>query len=547
LKHLIFLFTLLCLLAIMPDPVPAMEFGSDIYPSETELLEAYLTGDIDFMSYLNLRELIENGIDTTELYLLEEVPNLSYYLEGDLKDYTWLQTEQAEPFLSGSLPHPSRSFTGTVRWRRFQKLESAEPNRNELKIRTRLSPNWTLKALASDDYDGREEWSYRSLEYVGDRGPVKKLAIGNYTARYGLGVSVGYRGRLLEKEELESGETLVFPDYGGFNGVYAEGGRRKQRIKWLAHYDRNDEFRFLASALSLSRRLGRFELEGIALTGRIDKRQEEKEYQYYQLGTFVGYDRENLESGLELAFQEGVSDALSAGLLETRYRLQNVDMRFSAWYYAEDFKNLTGGGRSGYDYETIYIDTIDFRFTDRRNDQRGMLFRTKSALGERMRFDASFSVYGSGRYDSFVEILAVLDREVGGRARVRFYNEYDRENRHGEIITDNQFKVEYRTVIGPVSLRSYLGYRYDSRDRKFLAHFTRIRLSHRVFKNIELWLNLGRYNFKTNQLDYFYGFVRESVEILPNFELGAKYIYRYNRNYYDRTDETFQLDLIALW
>ena len=91
----IFVSALLCLLANL---TLGRSIGSDIYPTEDELYEAYLIGQIDYQTYLNLREIFNSGIDSTDLYLIEEIPNIDFFQgqeSGKYSEATLVREERA--------------------------------------------------------------------------------------------------------------------------------------------------------------------------------------------------------------------------------------------------------------------------------------------------------------------------------------------------------------------------------------------------------------------------------------------------------------------
>ena len=530
---------------VSAGPVHAGELGVDVFPSDQELYEAYLSGEINYETYLNLRELYEAGIDSTELYLLEEIPNLTYFGEtSDLKESD-LEGEQAEAFVR-DLPAESDRWGGEIGWRRYQVLEENGRDKNYYSIKSSFASGWTFQARGRDDYEGRREWSGRSLTLKGRRGPVRKIVVGNYTARLGLGLSVGYRGRLLTKDDLDEAETIAFPVYGGFNGLYGEAHQKRHGVKGLVHFDQNTDYRLSLAALNIIRRYRRFRLEGIVLGALLENRQTDIKYRYYQLGTVLGYRDDDVEVALETVFPKD-ADAFAAALLESRYRRDKVDIRFSAWHYGDDYVNLAGGGRSGSRYMTVAIDTIAFEFRDRRHDQRGLLLKTRTDIGDGAAGAFSITVYGRSRDHRDAEVMASLEQRLNADSRIRLYYEYDRREDGAEIQEEKSLKTEYRRNLGRWNLRTYLGYRFDSDGDRGLAWFARARYRQGTFSNLEAWLNISRIDLDRGQLDRFYGYLMETVILAKNLELSVKYMYRYNRSYGDREEGQFYLETKASW
>jgi len=68
------------LLLILPLwPTASQDLSTYVSPSEDEWLQALTLGEISYVQYLCLIEIARHGIDSSSLYLLDEIPNLSYF------------------------------------------------------------------------------------------------------------------------------------------------------------------------------------------------------------------------------------------------------------------------------------------------------------------------------------------------------------------------------------------------------------------------------------------------------------------------------------
>lgn len=423
--------SILVLLCLLADLTLGRTIGSEIYPTEDELYEAYLIGQIDYQTYLNLREIFNSGVDSTELYLIEEIPNIDFFQGFDSGKYSDLEKEQSKPYISDQVTVSKEKLSGSVKWKRYQKLDKIGHDQNRIYIRSQLSENWSFRLNGVDEYIGHQEFSFRSLNYKNQRGTIRKLTIGNFTARFGLGLTVGYRGRLIGKDYLSPEETFLFPDYGGFNGLYAEGGPRKNRVKWLFHYDKNDTILVRTAAIHLSKKRGLYRIEGTLLGSVINNHLTDDEFRQYQLGLLLGYSGNDIEAAIEAALPKNNLDKYSknnqAVVADMTYKGNDFVLKFSAWDYGQNFINLFGGGRSGDLYRTVELDTIDLSYRDRRSNQRGFLVRTSTTLSERTDAKMSLSVYGSSRYERFIEIQTIWGRIIGENSRLGLYYELLRE------------------------------------------------------------------------------------------------------------------------
>ena len=525
--------------------------GSEIYPTEDELYEAFLFGQIDYQTYLNLREIFNSGVDSTELYLIEEIPNINYFQGRVPEKYSDLEKEQTESYISEKKKISKDRLSGSIKWKRYQKLDKIGQDQNRIYIRSELSSDWSFKLNGVDEYIGHQEFSFRSLNYKKHRGTIRKLIIGNYTARFGLGLTVGYRGRLIGKDYLPPEETFLFPDYGGFNGFYAEGGPARKRVKWLFHYDKNDTILVRTAAFNVTQKHGFFRAEGTLLGTVLSNRFTDDEFRQYQLGLLLGYSGNDIEAAVEATLPknnlEYISNNNQAAVAEMTYKRNDFSLKFSAWYYGDGFINLFGGSRSGDLYRTVEIEAIDFSYRDRRQNQRGFLVKTSTSLSETTDANMSLSIYGSSRYERFIEIQTSWGKIISENSRLRLYYELYLKEKIGEISNDKALKIEYNYKLDRFSLRSFLGYTYDKNNQEYLSLLFRAKLKNKIFKEIEFWVNFSRINIETSNIDYFYGYLKETVGITKMVSLAIKYRYRYNRRFSEPEESTIYLETLAVW
>ncbi len=518
----------------------------DVYPSDEELFDAYVRGDIDYTTYQNLLDLLESGIDSSNLYLLEEIPNLNYFTDNRLKDYQGLEKEQSEAFISGGSSFRGKP-TGTFVIKRYQDLDETASGSNRYIIRSAVAPGWSFQGRMNEDTGQNREWLERSLVYRGDQGLIKKMAIGNFPARYGLGLSVGYRGRVLNKNFVKWHDFFLYPDNGGFNGVYIEAGRSRDAVKLMVHNDRNDSVRVQTVAASLMRRFRALKLEGIFTASEISNSQLQSKYSWYQVGSFVKYQKDPLVFGMELAFPQKSNELIGAVLMESEYRTKAVTLLMSFWKYSNDYLNLTGGGRSGPYSRAAFIDTVDFHYHDRRSDQAGILFKGVSALIDKISYHFSFSTSGRDRYLRYLSAQSGVDWAVSNGSVVRIEYRYRDQNDSTGQEYDHQVRTELKTEVRGISARTYLGYDFDRQGNKYLSYFVRARRSFRGLGETELWLNAAKINMKSGKLDYLYSYLREGIAIIKNFEMAVKYSYRYSRALAVRNSSHLYLEAKLIW
>jgi len=524
----------------------AEEIGAEVYPSEEELYEAYLDGQIDYETYLKLKDILQFGIDSTEFYLIEEIPNLDYFLQEEPSDYSGTEKEMLDPYLAEPVKAVPQELTGRVRWRRFQRLEEGGDFENRVSIDARYGPNWKIALNTREGYDGRRSVAGRSVTYTARSGKIRKFAAGSYTARFGLGLNVGYRGKTLDKETISVEETALYPDFGGYNGLYMEGGEKDHGARGMVHFDKDSTYSVQMAAFDLLRKFGDFRTEVTVLGTHFQNRPEQKELNHYQFGFFLQYEKRDFEVAIETTLPKGMG-LFPAAVLESKYVMPHNTLKLTAWYYGDEYTNYFGGARSGAIYQTYEIEDIGLELRDRRRDQRGILIKTSSNLNERLGFDLGLTVYGQSEFNNTFEMLSGLGYKLNQTSRLKFYYEYDRKKKGTAIETDYQIRGEYRLKKDRLSLRTYLGYREGDSDCDYLSFFARAGYDTERAGMIEAWLNLSRLNLGTGEIDYLYGYLKEGFAVTEYMELAGKIMYRYSRSYTDREELTLMLETNLLW
>jgi hypothetical protein len=534
------------LMILLIPSVSGQNISSDVYPSDEEIYEAYLRGDIDYHTYQRLTEIYESGIDSASMYLLEEIPNVNYFSDIYKKDLSGLEKEQTEPFEIKSEKR-TRQYSGLFGFRRFQYLEEDDKGKDQYYLDMTFPSHWRFQGRMKGDYTGHRVWASRAMKYANEHGTLKRVAIGNFTTRFGLGLTVGYRGSLLSKGYDESEDSYLYPYFGGFNGLYVEGGRKSDAIKVMVHNDQNSTHRFRAAALDLMKRFGHFRFEGIYLSSQIINRFNDTKYSLHQWGSFLQYKNEALSASVEVAFPDNTKETIPAAIMETRYDIEQVDLRLSAWKYSADYLNFAGGGRSGLHYNEIIIDTAEFEFSDRRNNQKGFLVKGFSKLENKANYEISFSQYGADKYQRSSRVATAMETPIAGFAFLKVDYKYSEDLEKGQILSVHKARLEFLYRPNNIYWRSYIGYNIDKENHDYCSVFTRFSAKMRSFGKTEFWLNFDKINSKAGRIDYWYGYIRESIKPSKNLELGIKYSYRYNREYDDKTATTFLLDAELSW
>lgn len=520
--------------------VSGQDLSTDVYPSEDELLEALRRGEIDQERYLILLEILREGIDSSTVHLFDEVPSLA----GRQTAQSRLASEQAEAFRGSGAP--GRRF-GQVDYRYTR--EAGDAGRGSYRTRIRLFPIEHIKlSLALDrSVSGRERWVGRSLRYAGKNGLVREVALGTFSRRLGLGTVVGYRGRMFDCANRYTAESALFPDYGGQNGGYIRLEQGKWRTEGLGSIQRDSAFGLVAAAGMVERKLGRVRVAGIMGVNRLNNRSTGKSLTDVKLGGTTGITYGAGEASMEVTGQVGARAGIGAVVLEGEHRVEGSHVKFAAWWYGEDYLDLSGGSKAGALSAMDSVEVVGYRLRTRRSGSRGGMLRTAVPIGAGMQLETVGIFSAFGRDTARGDMLAAVTREFG---------------RHGQIRGDLLARITRRADGSPededVTRRARLEGRWDERrlaTRAYIGHamtsdgddywmiFARVRYGSARLGNVELWMNLGRIAMNRGQVDYGYGYVRCSQSLRSGVEGALKIAHRYSRSSGERYDTTVALEV----
>ncbi|MFH2036239.1 MAG: hypothetical protein ABIJ45_07550 [Candidatus Zixiibacteriota bacterium] len=512
---------------IINSSLSAGDLSLSVYPSEDELYEAFLLNEIDYSTYLKLVEIFQDGVDSTEIFLLKEMPNVEYFLESFIKDHSEYEIEQADALVSQDLP--AKKITGFLRVNRKQIIKENGTSQGYAFLKTKFGENWTFSGKISEYADGHESVNNRAFTYKSANGKISKAVIGNYNAEFGLGLLVGYHGRIFSADDESIGNTILFPEYGGYNGLYLQGSSHRDEVRLILHYNQNDSLSVRIGAIDLAQKIGRWRFDFMVLTSALRNRELNTEYRATYFGGSIRYKTKSFSTAAETMHSSESKTFLPAGIIETKYKNDNFNIGLTAWHYADDLIDFATGSRVGTLEKSIEIDSIDYKYSDNRINQNGILLKTRAIMENSTAFSFSFQTYG----DQSTKILKnIISCEVplSNYSQLRFDFEGYNKKDGIEDIYENKVRTGFRYKYNNLYYRGYLGYNDNRTGPDYISFFSRGSFKTVNYGKIEGWLNWAKIDPVNKTLDYFYGFIKESFDLGSTLEMSAKYSYRYSRS-----------------
>ena len=509
----------------------AQELSTFVYPSEDELEEAFYRGEIDFIQLVTLQELIRSGIDSTELYLFDEIPNLSYFFDIGLLKISDLSAEQAEPFLDKATD--AKLIKGKIIHNYSTRLEEDGDSR----YRTRGEIGWQERLKAAfrlhREYSGVERFVYRRLELSPQKSPLKRIVLGNYSTRLGLGTVMGYRGKLLDFSNEISGESFLYPDYGGYNGLQLElkSGKSEGELVFSHIRDASHSLKTLAASFELGYK--QMKPTAIMAVTNLRNRVTGSSITDFKYGLNLESKYKNGYNRVELSAQSGEINSFGAFITEGKHLFNQHEIGYAGWRYDDNYLDLTGGSKAASIRRSVDIEEVDFSYSDKRGGQAGGLLKTTIGLADNLELINSF-IYAQRDHDNFnFEVLSAIEKKLKSNLLLRLDHVSRIKHRlESAQETEDIFRrsrIELRLINPMLYVRTFLAYQSKTDKDDYISLFASTKYKTERIGELSLWLNLGEINHNQGRIDYWYGYIENKSELIENVRTVAKFTHSYRR------------------
>ncbi len=521
----------MALLAIFLCPVAsAVELSDIVLPSEDELWEALECGRISVEQFIVLREIVATGIDPEVSHLLDEIPNLSYFATADTLLHDPLELDQragiAAPEATGG---NSGRFAGQLRHVFYQQLEDDADSWYRSSIDLSYAERIHAVIRINREASGRERVVGRSLGYHSRRGRLRRLTLGSFTTRLGLGATFGYRGKLVSFADRINRESLAYPDYGGYNGLYLEATTAGVDIRSLASIVRDPDHRLVSTGASVRLSRSRFRPGLILGYNELRDRSTGRALSLPTLALLGEYRYAAGYTAVEIGHQAGTGAAARVGLVEGRHRFASAEIRYAGWTYADNLIDLTSGGKAGQLTCRDTLEQVGFAMSSRRSGQDGALVKSLTDLSPNLRLSLSGLLAANAEGDRRQQFGAGVIRKFGPRRELAL-SYFDRRRREASALTEDTeqgFRLEGRFKTAVWRIRSYIGYEMNSDEDNHVCLFAAVDYRAPDNSRYQVWTNFGEFDAEGLQYGYFY--VCGDWDLVGNLAAGAKLCNSYRR------------------
>lgn len=514
----------------------AQELSTAEFPAEDEVFEALASGEIDYEQYIQLLEVLQDGVDSTELHLLDLVPNLSFFRDTVRSS---LETEQGKPFLTSR----SRSRHGSARYGYYQRLEEPGSSRYSLAMKTNLSPQWGFSLKVRKDLSGRERFTGRTLKYGNDTGYVREVQLGTFTKRLGLGTVFGYRGKLFQCDDHISGESFAYPDFGGFNGAMARLMFGHWEVIPLTSVHRDPKYRLFTGGGMLSTQIGNWTPGLLVAYNRLTRRGSEAYLADYKAGLSLSKAGRRNNLAVEYCVQTGFRDDFGTFVLEGTQKLGEATVHVAAWRYGDQYLNLSGGAKAASLQQTEHIGELDFSFSEKRTGQVGSLLKSAVSLRTNVKWSNSLLLATRNEDTTTVQWLSDMTYLPAPKWRLAFSFLEKRNERVSVRVGERRVRAEIAYRADNLSMRSHIAHTYKNQTLDYFSWLAEIRWDVSKDTRLQIWSNLSR--FARNAVDYWYLFLRTEHQLFDQLSVATKLMHRYDEDAADPHQVAISLELEA--
>ncbi|MEE8577526.1 MAG: hypothetical protein V3T31_09755, partial [candidate division Zixibacteria bacterium] len=494
-----------------------------------------------YSQYLRLRELALSGINLEETFLIDEIPNLSFYQASSPLRRTSLQIDQTEGFAS----NVRTSLKGYVQYRLTNELEERGDMRHRFRSKLTIGEYWQFSGAVERDFTGRRRLSNRSVSYLSKNGVLRRATVGTFNKRFGLGTLYGYRGKLFSGSGIIDNEAILIPDYGGFNGLLIEAVKGHWSYQALSSISRDDTHSLFTTGIHLLLNSGNLKPAITFGYDRLGNRNSGQEISLAKSAIGMNYRYNSGFSSVEMAGQTGNSSGWAA-VAEGRHRFRGADLTYAGWVYSDSFRGFTSGSKAVDLSKSQLIDEVDFEYRDKRAGQKGMQLRTITTLSGRTEFVTALRVAGFYRGYSSVQLLSGLEEEISPGLTIRadlLLRNKVRPPSAGSTSRLRRVRLETRIQSSNWQVRTYIGHTVSTETEDYFSAFIRLKLSLPADQQLEIWSNMGR--LRKDRIDYWYGYIRQSSMLRKNLSIAFKLSHRYSRSSDSGGDTQLTLELQA--
>jgi hypothetical protein len=280
----------------------------------------------------------------------------------------------------------------------------------------------------------------------------------------------------------------------------------------------------------------------------------EGELRNVENGTILADDCRSLHFDLKLkpvtlSGEYALLSSKKAGLAFELYSSRKYySFDFSWWRYEDQFIHPHGGGISNPDYESVYLGEIDYTYRSRQAGERGVFFKSRYRIIERITLDFSYS-----RWKERSNLPDKMKLRLGAGYKFSRDFSFTVYQLWTDYCVDDE-QIDRRTS----SLNLFLS-PHRKLDFNLIANYRttsskeygdlRLKIRTQALSPFDfvLWLKYNDPNFSRSSDGYFSFHVQEKVRFFKNYLVSAEYITKYYQDESKVDTKAIRIKIEALW
>lgn len=535
---------LLVLLFIIYHSGFAQTISSQLYETEEDLAEGLINGELSYQEYIELLELLTEGVtpDSSEMDRLLFLPDLT---QSQLES---AQDSISEAFLPDKIfpfyPVPGSFFLpeiltqakGRISFQtrqRFDQDYSYNFVLTEFKLKNRLLFNLQLQKEDASSLQIRK----RKLEFL-DLPYLRKVVLGNFEKKIGLGLNIGYHPILRVEDQTEENDFL-YPLYGRYNGILTESKFDFFNPEVILSKNKRGDLSEELRALNLMFSFRNLNFGLLRSEGRLRSSSNHSYFYDRNTSIYLKARKEKFTFSGEYSFLHNKAKGW-ASVLTIKEKPFVIEL--SGWSYTQDFLHLFGSGLSNPDYTTVEIDKIEYKYPSREIGESGILFKSNYHLFSNLVLDFSFSQWKESSYDPFklrhkIGLEKTLSKKL--KTRLEYYHsdsDLEEEGKSQNLISSTfLFKPQKEILLRLIT--RYGKRELSSPDDKRESLEFQLRSDLQTFSSfvITLWVKYKDNNLSEDRDGYWDLRVKERVSLFKGSFLWGEYFIQLNSAEKDKT------------
>jgi hypothetical protein len=281
----------------------------------------------------------------------------------------------------------------------------------------------------------------RSLEIL-NLGYVKRIVLGSFDEKIGLGLNIGYYP-LLKAEDEDNLSSFVYPISGRFNGILIQSDFGFFQPELILSKNKKGALSQELWALNLSASFKDFNFGLLRSEGRLKNVSSSYDR---NLSFYLKSTKGKLAISSEYSFLNNGATGWASVLI---FRDEPVLMELSGWSYSKNYVHLFGAGPSNPDYTLTMIDEIGYEYPSREKGEKGVMLKSNYRLSSKYSLNFSYSQWEASPY-SPLKLRQKIGLKMALSEKLKTGLDYLYSNSDLENETASQHLLSSTFLFGPL-------------------------------------------------------------------------------------------------